>query len=215
MKYVIQILTLLLSTFSLSHAVAQDVASAWKAMPLSIHPTISNTARLDLIDLYQAGMAAQATTIINDTARLEVLGESYMRLRTSRASHLQIKVLHSGRNTLYAVVTTIEGLAANSHIDLYDAQWRPLNTAKYFTAPTLDDFILLPSRAKEERRELHNKITLHTLLYTMSDEDDNIVITPSFLNTLGEEAAREVTPAISPAITMQWKSNKWRKKAAK
>lgn len=211
MKSAIKILTLLLSVLTFLYTDAQDVASAWKAMPLSIHPTIDNTTRLDLIDLYQAGMTAQAATLINDTARLEVMGETYLRLRTSRASHLQIKVLRYGRNTLYGVITTVEGPAANSHIDLYDAQWQPLNTAKYFTAPTLDDFILLPARAKEERRELHNKIALHTLLYTMSEEDNNIVITPSFLHTLDKETRKEIEHNFHKQIVIQWKGKKWKK----
>lgn len=203
---------MLLSALYFAPSQAQDIASAWKEMPLSIHPTIDNTARLDMIDLYQAGMTAQAATLINDTARLEYLGNTYLRLRTSQAGYLQIKLLNNGNKRIYAVVTTIEGPVANSHIDLYDDRWQPITLKKHFTAPCLDDFITLPAKEKERRQQLHKAILLHTYLYTMNDEDNNITITPTFLHTIDEENRPSISTSIAPHIIMQWKGGKWHKK---
>ena len=56
MRLKTKILTLLFSALSFLYTEAQDIAAVWEAMPAHIMPSIGKNARLDMIDLYNAGM---------------------------------------------------------------------------------------------------------------------------------------------------------------
>lgn len=211
MQRAIKILTLLLlSALSFLPSVAQSMAETWSNMPAHIMPTIGKNARLDMIDLYNAGMSAKIPTYAGDTAQLVTLGDTYLNLRTSKASTVQIKEIKSGKKILYAIVTTVEGPVPNSHVDLYDNHWQPLEIDKYFIPVTVTDFINLPKKQRKERNELVQKITLRTIQYTMSDDSDNIIAHPSFLQTLDDDTRKEIEDNFHKQITLQWKGKKWK-----
>ena len=210
MKIAHYIASILMMTWVATGSSAQTVADAWSNMPLHITPSIGKNARLDMIDLYNAGMSAKAPTFTGDTACLTTLSDTYLHLRTSKASTLQIKQIKEGKTHLYAIITTIEGPVANSHIDLYDEKWQPIALKKHINPISVADFITLPKSKRKEREALLKKIGLHTIQYTMCNETNDIVAMPSFLRTLGEDSRKEIESHIKPQITLLWKNKKWK-----
>ena len=197
--------------FSTINSHAQSIADAWANMPTHIMPSIGKNARLDMIDLYNAGMSAKATTFTGDTACLTALGNNYLILRTSKASTMQMMQIVDGKKLLYAIITTIEGPVANSHLDMYDEKWTPMATKKFFPDITVADFINLPKNKRKEREELLKKIPLHTIQYNMTHMTNDIIATPSFLQTLDEETRKEIESCFHSQITLQWKGKKWKR----
>lgn len=209
MKILRYIATLLIIVYATNGISAQSIADIWTNMPIHIMPNIGKNARLDMIDLYNAGMSAKIPTYTGDTVQLVTLGDTYLNLRTSKASTVQIKLINAGKKPLYAVITTVEGPAPNSHIDLYESNWQPVAINKHFTPVTVTDFIALPKKMRKERPELAQKITLHTIQYNMSDDTDNIIALPSFLQTLDDETRKEIEHNFHQQITLKWKGKKW------
>lgn len=212
MKNIHYILLLAMCALSTTQLSAQSIADAWTNMPAHISPSVIKSNRLDMIDLYNAGMKACVRTFAGDTAQLITLGNTYLNLRTSKASTLQIKQIQTGKKLIYVVITTIEGPVPNSHIDIYDAQWQPSTKPQRYTPLVVEDFISLPKKEKNRRKELLKSITLHTIQYTMSEEDNNITATPSFLQTLDEETRNNIQTDFYEHITLQWNGSKWKKK---
>jgi hypothetical protein len=210
MRLAIKILTLLLSILSPLYTEAQNIAAAWEAMPTHILPTISKNARLDMIDLYNAGMSAKVATFTGDTACLTAMGNNYLILRTSKASTMQMMQIVDGKKLFYAIITTIEGPIANSHIDIYDEKWQPLEVKKFFPNISVADFVNLPKSKRKEREELLKKIPLHTIQYNMSQMTNDIIAIPSLLQTLDEETRKEIEHNFRKQIVLQWKGKKWK-----
>lgn len=210
MKILRYIATLLIIVYATNGISAQSIADIWTNMPVHIMPNIGKNARLDMIDLYNAGMSAKIPTYTGDTVQLVTLGDTYLNLRTSKASTVQIKLINAGKKPLYAVITTVEGPAPNSHIDLYESNWQSVAINKHFTPVTVTDFIAHPKKMRKERTELAQKITLHTIQYNMSDDTDNIIALPSFLQTLDDETRKEIEHNFHQQITLQWKGKKWK-----
>lgn len=210
MKILRYIATLLIIVYATNGISAQSIADIWTNMPAHIMPNIGKNARLDMIDLYNAGMSAKIPTYTGDTVQLVTLGDTYLNLRTSKASTVQIKLINAGKKPLYAVITTVEGPAPNSHIDLYESNWQPVAINKHFTPVTVSDFIAHPKKMRKERTELDQKITLHTIQYNMSDDTDNIIALPSFLQTLDDETRKEIEHNFHQQITLKWKGKKWK-----
>ena len=211
MKPIYYIVTLAMLAFSTINSHAQSIADAWANMPTHIMPSIGKNARLDMIDLYNAGMSAKATTFTGDTACLTALGNNYLILRTSKASTMQMMQIVDGKKLLYAIIITIEGPVANSHLDMYDEKWTPLATKKFFPDITVADFINLPKNKRKEREELLKKIPLHTIQYNITHTTNDIIAIPSFLQTLDDETRKEIESCFHSQITLQWKGKKWKR----
>ncbi|MBQ2980387.1 MAG: DUF3256 family protein [Bacteroidaceae bacterium] len=209
MKSLVHIIAIILLATATLAGQAQTVADALKKMPQQLIINIDSIARLDMIDLYKAGMTAQARTLGGDTAHLTILGDTYLHMRTSKASTIQIKLLQQGRKTYYAVITTVEGPVANSHLQLYDASWQTVGTKKKFTPLAIHDFI--KTTDKKQRNAIAQEVVLHTIQYTMSEENSNITATPSFLLTLDEETRQRIKPHFHDTVVLQWNGRKWKK----
>ena len=210
MKTIYHIAILAMMAVVAINSSAQTLTEAWSNMPIHITPSIGKNARLDMIDLYNAGMTAKVATFTGDTACLITLEDTYLHLRTSKASTLQIKQIKEGKKLYYAAITTIEGPAPNSHLDLYNEKWQPIALNKHFTPATVADFIALPKNAKNERNNLLKKITLPTIEYRASNDTNDIIAIPSFLQTLDEETRKEIEDYIHQQLTLRWKNKKWK-----
>lgn len=210
MKYICHIATTILFILSSVLLSAQTVADAWKSMPVDIQPTIDSIARLDMIDLYQAGMAAKSTTLLGDTARLITMSDSYIALRTSKSSTMQIKCIKHKKQEIYAVITTTEGPAANSHMELYNPYWEKLPLEKYFTPPTVDNFIGDKHDHSISFDDIRKEIVIPTIQYMMNDSTNNITFTPTFLYTLDKETRKKIEPYIKTHIRQKWTGRKWK-----
>lgn len=209
MKNLHYILLLLLLASIPVDAPAQSVADVWKKMPAHIHVSIDSLARLDMIDLHRAGLKARARTLLGDTAQLITMGDTYMLLRTSQSSTLQIKCIKEKRRTIYAVITTVEGPAANSHINIYDEDWREISLKKYFKPLTAEDFIDA-SLDKQARADVAREIVVPTIQYTMNDTTSDITATPTFMQTLDKEVRERIKPHFLPEIKLRWSGKKWK-----
>ena len=100
MKILRYIATLLIIAHATNGISAQTIADAWVNMPAHIMPLIGKNARLDMIDLYKAGMSAKIPTFTGDTVHLSALGNTYLNLRTSKASTIQLKQIKSGKKII-------------------------------------------------------------------------------------------------------------------
>ena len=210
MKILRYIATLLIIAHATNGISAQTIADAWVNMPAHIMPLIGKNARLDMIDLYKAGMSAKIPTFTGDTVHLSALGNTYLNLRTSKASTIQLKQIKSGKKLLYVIITTVEGPVPNSHINLYDTNWQAIDTKKHFTPVSVANFINLPNKLRKERTALTHKILIPTIQYSMNDSTNNIIARPSFLQTLDNDTRLEIEQDFHKQLTLQWKAKKWK-----
>ena len=199
------ILLLLLITIQVE---AREMSDVLKDIPQTIMPTINRNSRLDMIDLYQAGMHATSPTLLGDTAQILVMGDTYIKLRTSRASTMQIKQLGKPKKPMYAIVTTVEAPVAHSHIELYNYKWEVIATTKQLPSITIDNFVN-DSVVGEARADLLGKVRVRTIQYNMCEENDDLILLPSFLLTLDTKVRKEIAPFFAEKLTLYRKGKKW------
>lgn len=168
---------------------------------------ISQNQRLDLIDLYRNNLPAHTATAMGDTLRLITLQPTYMHLRTSKASTIEMKIIGSGKRSLYVVINTIESPTAHSHIDIYNSQWEKLDPDKYLTLPTVATFFNNNTPPTDEQL---SQVKLPFIQYTMRDDNNNIIATATFISTLDIELQRTFEQQCSRNLILKWKGKKWR-----
>lgn len=190
-------------------AQAQKMGEAWISLPEKIIPTIEKNRRMDMVDLYKAGHKASAATLLGGTAEIAAMGDTYIKVNLSACSTIQIKKLANGKHTLYAVITTVFGLAGNSRIALYDENWNELDASKYISLPQAADFILPPTETPNGKNEILARILLPTVQYVMNEATCDISALPTFDKTLDRETYKRIAPYIAPQLTYRWSGEKW------
>lgn len=210
MKISFGIILLILSLWLCAPTSAQTIADAWHKMPTSIHHTIDSTARLDMTDLYRAGMKAIAPTLLGDTAQLIAMSDTYLLLRTSKASTMQIKCIKGKKKSIYAIITTVDGPVPNSHIDLYNEKWQTIPLKKHFKPLSVENFIEKSVNKEPTSSDIRNTIVIPAIQYTMNDSTNDIEATATFMQALDKESRERIAPHILPTIQLQWNGKKWK-----
>ena len=123
--------------------------------------SITMSTRYELINNYGR---AEKTEIINnlrtDETRILVLNDEYMKIATSSAQTVELKLLHkSKRDTVIAVIETVATPYKDSRLTFYNTKWQKLDASKFIKMPTFDDFIL-PSMPKDKRNDLLNSLMI-------------------------------------------------------
>lgn len=82
---------------------------------------------------------------------LEVSTDNYMRARMSDVSSVEMKLLtYPDSLMVIAVVSTVEGPAADSSLRFYDLKWNCLPAESFYNIPKAADFLSRPEDMEEE-----------------------------------------------------------------
>ena len=113
---------------------------------------INNFGRADKTELYN--------DLRTEETRILALTDEYMKIATSSAQTVELKLLHkSKRDTVIAVIETVAVPYKDSRLTFYDTKWNKLDASKFIKMPTFDDFIL-PSMPKDLRNNLVNSMMM-------------------------------------------------------
>lgn len=122
MKYFLSAIFFCLSSLCLCASARID--SLFAAMPRTVLPILDNTAKLDLLDLYNNKMKAVAENLWGGQTEMVYKNDSHIRLLTSPSGEFEIKRLVAGRDTLALCITTVKAQGASSTLALYAPGWR-------------------------------------------------------------------------------------------
>lgn len=163
---------------------------------------INNFGRADKTDLFN--------DLRTDETRILALNDEYMKIATSSAQTVEMKLLHkSKRDTVIAVIETVATPYKDSRITFYNTKWQKLDAAKFIKKPTFDDFIL-PSMPKDMRNDL-----VSSLMMTMIElhfEGDTLVAECNANNFFMGEDFKTFQPYLAKKVVYTIKNGTFKKK---
>lgn len=130
------LLLLMTSVSAMAQTKMRDIMAE---APDSIFPMLTKNDRLDCIDYLENGMQARVKNVVDDYAQLEALTADYLRIKLSKASIMEMKLLPREQDTVLYVCRTYYGPVADSDITLYDLQWNVLSCP--IDRPSVDAFL--------------------------------------------------------------------------
>ena len=120
---------------------AQTAKEIFFSLPENLLVDINAYTRMDLVDLYNAGLPAVAVNSFGDTVVIEKLTPDYLRLNTGQGS-LQIVLLTMiNESQLYCLIHTACGLVCDSRLEFYSPSWNRLNPDAFITPASPSFFI--------------------------------------------------------------------------
>jgi hypothetical protein len=115
---------------------AQKAKDAFISLPESMLLDLNNNARLDLVDLYEAGQEAIVLNSFKDSIFLEKLTDDYFYLKTEASSIQGIVLRMINESSLYCLIQTACAPICDSRIEFYSVSWNQLNSDIFITPAT-------------------------------------------------------------------------------
>lgn len=187
--------------FLAAPVVAQNIREVFKQMPDSMFPYITNTNRLDFIDFKDANMKAEVNNSLGGKSEMKVLTDNYIEVELSSVSNLQIKLLPKDSTKVICVVTTFFGPEADSKIQFFSLNWKPLDIKS--AVPSFDDFFVKPDSINAERFVQLKKMIEPVMYYVMLSSKDN-TITYSLSMPLLNKEDKKALDAVLRKVTLKW-----------
>lgn len=188
-------------------AAAVTATSAFINAPRQVVPMIDSLTRLDMIDYFVSGLETPSTNALGGNSRVTALDDEMVSFITTEASRRDIIMLPSGRDTVIAVITTIMLPTPDSTIDFYTADWRPASGKKYFTVPSVKDW--LTEAGRRNRQPVDDALQFMTASYEYSPEEAILTLTNNVGGVLSREDSTAVAPLMKHELRYRWNCKKF------
>ncbi len=111
-------------------AVARTAREFFLAAPAEIVGYVDESARLDMLDYFDAGLKDHSVRSARDVqVRLTELTDSGLTLRAGEVQTISLRLLSAKGDTAVAVVETFATPAPDSKLTIYNKVWEPLPKA--------------------------------------------------------------------------------------
>lgn len=201
----------LLFIFSLMCAMAASAqttaSSAFTSAPADVFPLLDKNTRLDMVDYYNSGLKTPSANRLEGRSSITSLSPESLTVKLSDSSSAQVALLTAGRDTVIAVVSTVATPGLDSTLKFYDTSWRALPVAKYFTAPTWDDWVT----SGHDISEVTSYAPFMLASYFIDPSAGTLTMTNNLSSFLDEDMYTQIAPALYPTLTYRWTGKKFAK----
>ena len=120
---------------------AQTAKAVFFSLPETLLADLNTYGRMDLVDLYNAGLPAVVENSFGDTIVLEKLTPDYLRLNTGKGS-LQIVLLKMINDSqLYFLIHSACAPVCDSRLEFYSPSWNRLRSDIFITPASSSFFV--------------------------------------------------------------------------
>jgi Protein of unknown function (DUF3256). len=135
-------LLLLVCFLSSSLARSQNMENLFLSMPSEIIPTINQSKRLDLLDLYKSGKKSEIRDLLGGVNVLTALQDDFIRIETGTHSLELISLPMVNDSRLLLVIKTVCDPVCDSELSFYTVQWKKLEAELFLNPADKDWFVL-------------------------------------------------------------------------
>lgn len=131
---------------------AESIDSVFAAVPRAELPLLKLNARLDMLDLYNSGMAAMGENILGGSSEMVYKGKNLVRVKLTAASNWEMMRVQRGTEWAYVCIHTLSAPLTESRLTLYSENWQSIDE-EIMPVLTLKDFWQETDSLSDSRRE--------------------------------------------------------------
>ena len=167
--------TILLFLFAASPLSAQHYVDKFFAnIPPQVLSIIDQTSRLDMIDLYNNNMQAQAENLYGGMSRIQKKSDYFIDVKLTESSTWQMRIMPSAHDTLIVCVHSLTANGTSSTLRFYKQDWHPVKHD--LVMPTFSHFLTSKPHLSVARiQTLESELKLLPVKITL-DEKQPLVI---------------------------------------
>ena len=202
MKRVI-LFSILLTTLT-SAAIAQRVGDLFASAPDEVLPLMTRNNRLDCIDFIENKMEARVKDKFDGDVVLEELTDDYLRIVTSGASSIEMKLTFSadtdgvGGSIVVYVAETCQGPVADTQVKAYDGNWKLIREV---SRPEVEDFIRLDAGLSDDaRKDIVAEAKILTLIRGTLSKTDNTLTWTLQTGEFTQDTKKAAANCLQPVV---------------
>jgi hypothetical protein len=185
---------------------AQTAEKVFAALPESLSLTWTETNRLELIELYKAGLTAAVENQLGDTCFLTRMTGDYIQIQESKSS-LEIIILSMVNDSkVICLIRTVCAPLCDSRLEFYSVNWKKLDNNVFITPAEKAQFIkdgVNPDEQKARNALIPLDISLMQFRY---DPDSHELL--QYYNTpyyLSSDDRKKAAPYLKDApVVFKW-----------
>ena len=140
------------------------------------------------------------------------MSPNYMKVKISKVSSLEIKILPVKKGEIILTVYTVgdSPQAKDSELKFFDEDLNELAADKYFVMPQVKDFFEIPKGSQTSMKELEQMIPFPTIEYTANAESNNLKAILTVEEYMDIDDWNIAKMFVKPYITLDWTKDKFR-----
>lgn len=185
---------------------AQTASEVFTKMPISLMLSLSNSSRLDLLDMQKAGKAAIIKNEFGDSCSIEQLADDYLQLKSGTSSTEIILLPMINDSKVVCLIQTECAPICDSRIEFYSTSWKQLD-AKAFINPVNKEWFIKENVNLDDTTIYDNYIALSIPLMQFHYDKEKKVLTQTYttLSYLNVEDREKMDAYLkSEPKTYQW-----------
>jgi hypothetical protein len=127
--------------FAAASLKGQTASDLFVSMQEPVLLSLTETDRLDLIDLYQAGQKSEVINLLDDSCFILQLTDNYLEFQTG-TSRMELVILSLINDSkIVCLIQTACAPVCDSSIEFYTTSWKKLDTGLFITPAEKTEFI--------------------------------------------------------------------------
>lgn len=204
-RYVYSTLAAALLFFSM--AGARTIRDFFISEPGEVFTMLSENARMDMLDYYDAGQHGSAGNNMGGRSSLQKADSAYLSVKMSESSSTEMFFIVNKKDTAIFVISTYMLPAADSQVRVFDCNWDELESAKFFKEPTMSDFIVIHDGKK--KKDVEAMIEFPIISYSYNSSTRELVAKQNLKDYMTVEGYDEVSPYLADSIVYVLKGKKF------
>ncbi len=196
--HALRVLAAVILTWTSASAEGLTPTGVFKNLPLDVVDMLRPSARLDMIDYYEAADSlAPVQDALGGYSRFDEVAGDYLRVAITPVTTLEIKLLPLGTDTVVMTLYTVrgEGIAADTKVDFFDRDMKPLPAGKFLKLPAAKDFFRLKG-SDISPRKLEELLPFSSIALSTGPADTPLSAEFTSVGTLPEETAGMLEPLL-------------------
>jgi hypothetical protein len=181
---------------------AVSLKSFFFNMPDDVLPTLSQSARKDLVDYFENKQTAAVPSLFNSSIILSAFSDDYLRLETSSVSSIQIKKLPLEDGAVFLLINTALGPLPDSRLRLYTENWKPIPG---FSLPELKPRLFLDSARLSAEQMIRFDGICRLFVRMDADPSAPVIHLKAFItDDVPEELLAPFKDLFTDSLTLTW-----------
>lgn len=167
----------------------------FKAMP--------SNKRSEMLAYYDVGRLMPTTDNFGGSFTLQKVTESYISVKASESSDIQLKMLTSGRDTTLLVINTVKIPAKDSRLRAFDTSWNEVKLTKAVKQAKMEDFIVIPKGSKKKKADVLGEIRFPIISYVADSVTTRIVAHQELKSFMSDDDYKQIEPYLKGEIVVK------------
>lgn len=210
------LLTVLLMTVaaltSLSSA-AITAGEAFERLPDVMLDLLPKQTRTEMLIYFDNDSIWQAPNTLGGRSALTAVSDSFLSLRLTPVSTMQIKILPGKKEApVVMVLYTIEadGEAGDTNVDFFSEDMKPLQRGKLMPEITLKELTDIPKGSDTSLPRLEKLVPFPTMVLEASPDNDDLTARLTVGKYMGRDEWKELQPYVAASARFVWDGKRFR-----